>query len=118
MVAEESDSINSFGQFREEAQMKPGDVRAYKGERAVVAAFGIWASKGRGGWLNIHMTGDNRNFKHTTVTNNPQSRTMYNKVLFRDLRQLLIAYGKWPLSDRGVETGKDTICTQAQFPAL
>ena len=84
--------------------MQPGDVRAFKGEKAIVAAFGIWAARGRDGWLHIHMTGDNRNFKHITVVNNPRSRTRYNKVLFRDLRRLLIAHGKWPFGKEGAET--------------
>lgn len=110
--------VTHSGKFEEEVDMKPGDVRAYKGERALVAAFGIWASKGRGGWLNIHMTGDNRNFKHITVTNNPRSSTMYNKALYRDLRQLLVAYDKWPFSNAGVETEEIPICIQARLPVL
>ena len=51
------------------------------------------------------MTGDNRNFKHITVTNNPRSSTMYNKALYRDLKQLLVAYDRWPFSDETVEEG-------------
>lgn len=84
--------------------MQPGDVRAFEGEKAIVAALGIWAERGKDGWLHIHMTGDNRNFKHITVANNPRSRTRYNKVLFRDLRRLLIAHGKWSFGDEGAET--------------
>jgi len=76
--------------------MKPGDVRAFKGKKAIVAAFGIWAEKNRVGSIHIHMTGDNENFKHITVCNDPNSKTRYNKVLFRDLRKLLVAYAKWP----------------------
>ncbi|MBM4445041.1 MAG: hypothetical protein FJ020_07040 [Chloroflexi bacterium] len=91
------------GEFEEEVGVKPGQVRAYKGERALVASFGIWASRGRGGWHTIHMTGDNRSFKHIAVTDNPRSTTMYNKALFRDLKQLLVAYDKWPFDDEKVE---------------
>ena len=47
--------------------MQPGDVRDFEGEKALVAAFGIWAARGEDGWLHIHMTGDNKNFKHITV---------------------------------------------------
>jgi hypothetical protein len=108
--------VTNSGRFEEEVGMKPGDVRAYKGERALVAAFGIWASKGRGGWPNIHMTGDNRNFKHITVTNNPRSSTMYNKALYRDLRQLLVAYNKWTFSNEGVETEEAPSGIQARLP--
>lgn len=106
---------NDSTKFEEEVDMKPGEVRAYKGERAVVAAFGIWASRGRAGWLNIHMTGDNRNFKHITVTNNPRSSTMYNKALYRDLRQLLVAHNKWPFGNEGAETEASPIGTQGRL---
>lgn len=78
--------------------MQPGDVRAFQGKKALVAAFGIWAAKDRSGYIHIHMTGDNKNFRHITVCNNPNSKLRYNKVLFRDLRKLLIAYDKWPYS--------------------
>lgn len=84
--------------------MKPGNVQPYRGDKAIVAAFGIWAARGKDGWLHIHMTGDNRNFKHITVVNNPASRARYNRVLFRDLRQLLISHGKWPFGNEGSET--------------
>ena len=77
-------------------QMKPGDVKAFKGKKAIVGAFGIWAEKNSSGFIHIHMTGDNKNFKHITVCNNPNSKKRYNEVLFRDLRKLLIAYKKWP----------------------
>lgn len=84
--------------------MKPGNVQPYRGDKAIAAAFGIWAARGKDGWLHIHMTGDNSNFKHITVVNNPSSRTRYNRVLFRDLRRLLIAHGKWPFGNEGAET--------------
>jgi len=76
--------------------MNPGDVRVFKGKKAIVAAFGIWAEKDKNGHIHIHMTGDNENFKHITVCNNPRSKLRYNRVLFRDLRILLIANDKWP----------------------
>jgi len=57
-----------------------------------------------GGWIHIHMTGDNINFKHVTVVNNPNSKTRYNRVLFRDLRKLLLAQNKWPFDAEGSET--------------
>lgn len=76
--------------------MKPGEVRVYKGKKAIAATFGIWAQKDRSGYIHIHMTGDNKSFKHITVCNNPSSKKRYNEVLFRDLRKLLIAYDKWP----------------------
>lgn len=76
--------------------MRPGDVRPFRGRKAIVASFGIWAAKDRSGYIHIHMTGDNKNFRHITVCNNQRSKLRYNKVLFRDLRKLLIAYDKWP----------------------
>ena len=76
--------------------MRPGDVRVFKGKKAIAATFGIWSQKDKTGYIHIHMTGDNKNFKHITVCNNPKSALRYNKVLFRDLRNLLIAYNKWP----------------------
>lgn len=79
--------------------MKPGDVRPFKGKKAIVAAFGVWAEKNRSGDIHIHITGDKTNFEHVTVCNNPESKTRYNKSLFRDLRKLLCAYHKWPYGD-------------------
>ena len=78
--------------------MKPGEVRLFKGKKSIVAAFGIWAQKNKSGDIHIHMTGDNVNFKHITVCNNPSSAKRYNRVLYRDLRKLLIACDKWPFS--------------------
>jgi hypothetical protein len=108
--------ITHSGKFEEEVGMKPGQVRAYRGQRALVASFGIWASRGRGGWHNIHMTGDNRNFKHITVTDNPRSSTMYNRALYRDLKQLLVAYDKWPFSDETVEKEEVSLGIQGRLP--
>lgn len=76
--------------------MNPGDARPFRGDKAIVAAFGIWAEKKKSGSIHIHLTGDKKNFKHVTVCDNPRSKLRYNKVLFRDLRKLLIAYKKWP----------------------
>lgn len=86
--------------------MKPGDVRVFGGKKSIVAAFGIWAERGKDGWIHIHMTGDGKNFVHVTVVNNPDSKYRYNKVLFRDLRKLLIFYRKWFFGDEGCETEK------------
>jgi len=79
--------------------MQPGDIRTFRGKKAIVAAFGLWAAKDSSGNIHIHMTGDNKNFKHITVCNNQKSKLRYNKVLFRDLRNLLIAYEMWPYSN-------------------
>ena len=86
--------------------MKPGDVRLFEGrpKGALVAAFGIWAER-TGKHIRIDMTGDGENFKHVVVNNNPES-LMYHRTLFRDLRQLLIAYDKWPFGNEGAETEK------------
>ena len=47
--------------------MKPGDVRTFRGGRAVVLAIGIWAKREGKKWIRIDITGT-RNF-HTTVSN-------------------------------------------------
>jgi hypothetical protein len=78
--------------------MEPGNVRPFKGDKAIVAAFGMWAEKNDSGNIEIHMTGDNENFKHITVSGNPSSER-YHRVLYRDLRNLLVAYNKWPFGD-------------------
>lgn len=92
--------IKFFGGDKNETRRS----KSLQGNKAIVAAFGIWAVHGKDGWIHIHMTGDNENFHHITVVNNPSSRTKYNRVLFRDLRQLLIAYDKWPFGQEGLET--------------
>ena len=84
--------------------MQPGDVRTFEGERAITAAFGIWAEK-RGNWIYINITGDNQNLRHVIIVNNPES-VMYHRTLFRDLRQLLITHHKWPFGEEGSETDK------------
>ena len=83
--------------------MRRGEVRPSKGDKTITAAFGVWAYKRRG-WISILMCGDGKNFSQVAITNNPKS-TMYHRILFRDLRRLLIAYGKWPFGDEGAETG-------------
>ena len=77
-------------------RIEPGMVRPFGGRKALVAAFGVWAEKNGAGQIHIHLTGDNKKFHHVTVCNNPGSRLRYNRVLFRELRKLLIAYDKWP----------------------
>ena len=33
--------------------MQPGDVRVFEGEKAIVAAFGIWTTRGKDGYIFI-----------------------------------------------------------------
>ena len=40
--------ITHSGKFEEEVGMKPGQVRAYKGQKALVASFGDLGVKGEG----------------------------------------------------------------------
>ncbi len=82
-------------------EVRPGSVHPFRGDKAIAATFGIWAKK-KTKWIEIHITGDGTNFAHTWVTNNPKSQR-YHRTLFRDLRQLLIAYGKWSLGEDGAE---------------
>ena len=81
--------------------MLPGDVCTFKGGRAIAATFGIWAAK-NGKWIRIHMTGDGINFSNTSVYNNLGS-IRYHRTLFRNLRRLLIVYGKRPFGEEGSE---------------
>ncbi len=82
--------------------MKPGDVRVFRGGRAVVLAVGVWAKHDKS-HIRIDVTGT-KNF-HTTVTNDPTSER-YHRTLFRDLRRVLLANGCWSFGDEGAETEK------------
>ncbi len=87
--------------------MKPGDERTFeKGDgETVMLAVGLWAARD-GMLLPIDMTGDSA---HTTVTNRPGS-ARDQRILFRDLRRVLMAKGFWEFGDEGTEgeaTGSD-----------
>jgi hypothetical protein len=84
------------------ALMKPGDIRTFKSGNgnAIALAVGIWAKR-RGKQLHIHITGT-RNF-HTTVTNDPESER-YHRILFRNLRRLLMENRCWAFGDEGSDT--------------
>jgi hypothetical protein len=82
-------------------EMKPGDVRTFRGGQAVVLATGIWAKREGKKWIRIDITGT-KNF-HTTVTNDPKSER-YHRTLFRDLRRILLAHDCWPFASEGGET--------------
>ena len=90
-------------------QLEPGMVRPFEGKKAIVAAFGVWAEKNDSGWIHIHLTGDNEHFHHVTVCNNPNSQMRYNRALFRELRNLLIAYDKWPYGDEGADKEAEAV---------
>jgi len=81
------------------AEMKPGDVRAFDGGRALVVAVGIWAKRERD-HLRIDITGLGG---HTTITNN-QNSERYHRTLFRDLRRIMIKNNVWQFGDEGAET--------------
>ena len=87
--------------------MKPSDARTFEkgNSNAVVLAVGVWAARD-GMLLPIDMTGDSA---HTTVTNRPGSARDH-RILFRDLRKMLMANGCWEFCDGGAEgqaTGSD-----------
>jgi len=84
-----------------------GEVHPSEGGKTITAAFGVWAGK-KGRWIYILMAGDGTNFTQVAITNNPKS-TMYHKTLFRDLRRLLNAYGKWPFGEEGAETEESRV---------
>jgi hypothetical protein len=83
--------------------MKPGDVRTFRGGQAVVLATGVWVKRDGKKWIRIDITGT-KNF-HTTVTNDKNSER-YHRTLFRDLRRVLLANGCWPFGEEGAETEK------------
>jgi hypothetical protein len=80
--------------------MKPGDERTFRKSNgnAVVLAVGLWAARD-GMHLRIDMTGADT---HTTVTNGPGSAGNH-RILFRDLRKVLMANGCWEFSDEVAE---------------
>lgn len=82
-------------------EMKPGDVRVFRGGQAVVLAAGIWAKRAGKKWIRIDITGTKN--LHTTVTNDPSS-DRYHRTLFRDLRRILLARGCWSFGAEGEET--------------
>ncbi len=83
-----------------EESLRPGSVHMFKGGKSLVLGVGVFAQK-QGKQIHIHITGTSD--KHTTVTNDPDSRR-YHRTLFRDLRHLLIDHGLWAFGDEGAET--------------
>jgi hypothetical protein len=88
-----------------ELVMTPGDKRTFRKSNgnAVVLAVGLWAAHD-GIHLRIDMTGT-----HKTLTNRPGSERNH-RILFRDLRKVLMANGCWESGDEGAEgqaTGSD-----------
>ena len=81
--------------------MKPVDQRTFGNGNgnAVVSAVGLWAAHD-GIHLRIDMTGAGT---HTTVTNRTDS-VRNHRILFRDLRKMLMANGCWEFCDGGAET--------------
>ena len=87
------------------SEMKPGDVRAFKGNngRALAVTFGIWAERRSASQpIHIHLTGNGGN----TTVNNDQDSERYHRTLFRNLRRILIKNGRWEFGDEGAETEK------------
>jgi hypothetical protein len=85
------------------AEMKPGDVRKFKGEdgRSLAVTFGIWAErKSKTHPIHIHLSGSGGN---TTINNDPKSER-YHRTLFRNLRRIMIKNNCWEFGDAGAET--------------
>lgn len=83
------------------ADMSPGDVRTFKrGGKSLVLAVGVWAAKPRS-TIHIHVTGGKK--FHITVTDKKNSER-YHRVLFRNLRRLLVSEGRWPFGEEGEGT--------------
>jgi hypothetical protein len=79
--------------------MNPCDQTFRTGDgNAVVLAVGLWAASD-GIHLRIDTTGDGA---QTTVTNGPSS-VRNHRILFQDLRKMLMANGCWECGDEGAE---------------
>ncbi len=85
--------------------MQPGDSRPANENKTVTLAVTAWVEKHEP-YLEIHIIGDGELFNHTTVNNNPVS-PRYHRTIFRNLRRLLIASGKWPYGNEGIETEEE-----------
>jgi hypothetical protein len=85
--------------------MPIGAVSDDDGEKALVLTLGIWTAKD-GDVIVIHLAGDGEFFAHTTVNNNPGS-ARYHRTLFRNLRRVLVAHGRWPYGQAGAETEEE-----------
>lgn len=85
--------------------MQPGETKAIDSDSAVAITLGVWVEK-HGTVIEIHLTGDGELFSHTTVNNN-QASPRYHRAIFRNLRRLLIANGKWPYGNEGAETEEE-----------
>jgi hypothetical protein len=81
-------------------KMQPGEDKAV--DNALELTLSVWVEK-HGTVIEIHLTGDGELFSHTTVNNNPAS-PRYHRTMFRNLRRLLLAKGKWPFGIEGMET--------------
>jgi len=80
--------------------MKPGEQGTFeKGDgNAVVSAVGLWAARD-----GIHLRIDTTDAgTPATVTNSPGS-VRDHRILFRDLREMLMANGCWEFGDEGAE---------------
>jgi hypothetical protein len=84
---------------------QPGDVRVLSSEKSIVLGLSVSAEKD-GDFIVIHLTGDGELFSDTTVNNNPGS-ARYHRTLFRNLRRVLIANGKWPYGREAAETEEE-----------
>ena len=90
---------------KQDAKMKPGDIRLFKGSdgKALAVTFGLWPERKRDGQpIRIHISGSGG---HVTVTNDPTSER-YHRTLFRNLRRILIKENRWPFGEEGSETEK------------
>ncbi len=87
--------------LRNQESLRPGSVHVFKPRGSVVLGIGIWAKKNPSGRIHIHVTGGDR--FHTTVTNQPKS-VRYHRILFRNLRRVLMDHRAWPYGQEGGET--------------
>jgi len=80
--------------------MEPDDrTICSKGDgNAVVSAVGLWVARD-GIHLRIDTTGDG---SPATATNRPSS-VRDHRILFRDLRRMLMANGCWAFGDEGAD---------------
>jgi hypothetical protein len=81
--------------------MRVGEVRRLEtGKKSICVALGVFAQR-EGKAIHIHLTGPPK--FHVWVTNRTDSER-YHRVLFRNLRRLLVQENRWPFGDEGAET--------------
>jgi hypothetical protein len=76
--------------------MRTGDIKVSRKGRTVVIAIRVWAKRLRKNDIQIHVSSHNKYIKHVTISGKRSSKR-YNRILYRNLKNLLVEHKKWPL---------------------